>query len=219
MHVRGLSDVHRVLARFLQGQQSHDNTVLTAITVRIRPHNPLHLVHTTHVGSECRHSYATLATAPIQRALLLHGCRNEGCRGRDCSLARLLPVNPARHSQDANQRRHLDGRDVQRGSPPERLPRFPRAQATPGLDPRPAIRRTRTPQAEPIHKQYSSQRATSQVGAAADGTQPPPARRSGHYQGHGGWHIIRSQRPVNHYRAVLPAGVQLPDQVSEHSMR
>ncbi|KAH9938191.1 argonaute-like protein [Fomitopsis serialis] len=57
-----------VLARFLQGKQSHDNTVLTAITVSALPHATPPLL-TTGAGPQRRHSHGSFPQIPLQRAL------------------------------------------------------------------------------------------------------------------------------------------------------
>jgi S-adenosylmethionine:tRNA-ribosyltransferase-isomerase (queuine synthetase) len=81
-----------VLSRFLKGQQSHDNAVLTAITalnVVIRMEPTLLVNNQSVLKSRLNASFQEV---PIQCTVLLHGQRDQGHWFGSGALERILPV-------------------------------------------------------------------------------------------------------------------------------
>ena len=109
-----LTVTNSVLKRFIEGQQSHNNNVLTAITVR-GTRTSLYLVYGLNVisGTERRRPNVPNDEVPFRHPLFPHGQGNERYRFRHCLMARLLSIGTTKYRQNAYQCRHFDRHHVQ----------------------------------------------------------------------------------------------------------
>jgi hypothetical protein len=68
----------RRLHRFIESKGSHNNTVLTAITVCSFAFFLHFCAQSNYSGPQRRHSHAAQTVVPVQRPPLLHGPRDQG---------------------------------------------------------------------------------------------------------------------------------------------
>ena len=104
----------RLLHRFIEGKQSQDNAVLTAIMVSCVGYlKCFSLIHLYLEGFERCDSYGTQSEVPLQYALLLHPRRKEGYWRRLGAMEGILPVHPSVRKSNVSEYRHCYRNNVQ----------------------------------------------------------------------------------------------------------